>query len=227
MNKAPLLRLAGLSKQFVQGGKTLSIFEGLDLHVAPGEIVALVGQSGSGKTTLLQMAGLLDRPSAGEVWFDGYATSTMSEKQRTQLRAEAIGFIYQFHHLLPEFSATENVAMGAIIQGRSQKKANERASKLLHSLGLGERLSHRPAQLSGGEQQRVAIARALMNRPALIFADEPTGNLDPATAQGVFDLLLAQVRQRQMGALIATHNLELASKMDRVLTLKDGILSES
>lgn len=219
-----LLRLSAVEKSFVQGDSHLTIFRDLSLALQAGEIVALVGQSGSGKSTLLQQAGLLDRPTSGEVFIEGSAVSGLADIKRTNMRLKQIGFIYQFHHLLPEFSALENVMMPGIILGIDQKRAKERAGKLLRSLGLGKRISHRPAQLSGGEQQRVAIARALMNKPKLILADEPTGNLDPESSALVFDTLLEQVRQRQIGALIATHNHDLAARMDRVLVLENGIL---
>ena len=200
------------------------MFKGLSLHVAEGEIVALVGQSGSGKSTLLHMAGLLDTPSAGQVIAAGQDAITMKEGERTLMRSRDIGFIYQFHHLLPEFTAQENVAMARVIAGEKPAEAGRKASILLKSLGLGQRLDHRPAELSGGEQQRVAIARALVNEPTLILADEPTGNLDPGTSAEVFELLMDQVRQRHIGALVATHNHDLAAKMDRTLELKDGRL---
>ena len=220
MNK--LLEIKALEKTFRQGGGALTVFKDLSLHLDAGEIVSLVGQSGSGKSTLLQIAGLLDTPSAGDVVIKGRSVVAMSEKERTQMRGHSIGFVYQFHHLLPEFTALENVAMGAIIAGVHRKDALAKAAKLLKDMGLQKRAEHRPAQMSGGEQQRVAIARALVNDPALILADEPTGNLDPETSAFVFDILLNQVRQRQMGALIATHNHDLAGKMDRHLELKSG-----
>ena len=219
-----LLRIDALEKTFTQGGRSLTVFKGLSLHVAEGEIVALVGQSGSGKSTLLHMAGLLDTPSAGQVIVAGQDAITMKEGERTLMRSRDIGFIYQFHHLLPEFTAQENVAMARVIAGEKPAEAGRKASILLKSLGLGQRLDHRPAELSGGEQQRVAIARALVNEPTLILADEPTGNLDPSTSAEVFELLMDQVSQRHIGALVATHNHDLAAKMDRILELKDGRL---
>jgi len=219
---AVLLRLKGMRKSFEQGGRTLTIFDGLDLKVDKGELLALVGQSGSGKSTLLQIAGLLDQPSAGQIVIDHQDLSQANEAQRTKIRLNDIGFIYQFHHLLPEFTAQENVAMPLIIAGRKRDEAMERGAVLLAQLGLGKRLDHRPARLSGGEQQRVAIARALANDPKLLLADEPTGNLDPDTSAEVFDILLEQVRTRDVGALIATHNHDLADRMDRALELKAG-----
>jgi len=217
-----LLELKGLEKTFHQGGRDLSIFKGLDLRLEAGEIVALVGPSGAGKSTLLQIAGLLDRPDSGQIFIEGQSVHKLSDYKRTLLRRQSIGFVYQFHHLLPEFTAAENVAMPQIIAGKNRVAALNDAAIILTDMGLKERLDHRPARLSGGEQQRVAIARALANRPKLLFADEPTGNLDPETSEGVFDILLKTVRERQIGALIATHNLHLADQMDRVLELKGG-----
>ncbi|MEZ5919695.1 MAG: ABC transporter ATP-binding protein [Alphaproteobacteria bacterium] len=219
-----LLRIRGLEKTFVQGGQKLTIFKNLDLKIEAGEIVALVGQSGAGKSTLLQLAGLLDKPTAGSIRVGGKPAVKLSDRERTALRRDKIGFVYQFHHLLPEFTALENVAMPQIITGVNRSEARDKAASLLASLGLGKRLSHRPAKLSGGEQQRVAIARALANDPQLLLADEPTGNLDPQIAEDVFELLLEQVRERNIGALLATHNIQLAEQMDRVLELKAGKL---
>lgn len=219
-----LLKLEGMRKTFVQGGNELTIFQNLDLKVEAGELVALVGQSGSGKSTLLQIAGLLDKPSEGSIYIDHKPVHKLGDGERTKLRLSSIGFIYQFHHLLPEFSAQENVAMPLIIAGRKREDAMEQAAAVLNQLGLGHRLDHRPARLSGGEQQRVAIARALVNNPKLLLADEPTGNLDPDTSAEVFDILLEQVRERGVGALIATHNHDLADRMDRGLELKAGRL---
>ena len=217
-----LLKLEGLEKTFQSGGRPLTIFKNLDMKVEAGELVALVGQSGSGKSTLLHIAGLLDQPSAGQILIEGQGTKNMNERQRTSVRLNKIGFIYQFHHLLPEFTALENVAMPKIIAGESPSDAKDKAQAVLHDLGLGKRLDHRPATLSGGEQQRVAIARALANDPKLLLADEPTGNLDPGTSSDVFDMLLEQVREREIGALVATHNIQLADQMDRALELKNG-----
>ncbi|MFP4312829.1 MAG: ABC transporter ATP-binding protein [Alphaproteobacteria bacterium] len=217
-----LLRARGITKTFKQGQNTLNILSNLDLKLEGGEITALVGPSGSGKSTLLQILGLLDKPTSGQLLIAGKAAEKMGDRARTKLRLTEIGFIYQFHHLLPEFTALENVAMPQIILGVSKRKAHEKAMNYLKSLGLEKRASHRPPELSGGEQQRVAIARALINEPKLLFADEPTGNLDPETSDDVFTILLDQVRKRKIGALIATHNLELADQMDRTLELKSG-----
>ena len=222
IEQAVLLKLSGLRKSFEQGGRTLTIFDKLDLKVEKGELVALVGQSGSGKSTLLQIAGLLDKPSAGSIVIDHQDVTKAGDKMRTSTRLNDIGFIYQFHHLLPEFTAQENVAMPLIIAGVKRDEAMDRGSTVLAQLGLGKRLDHRPARLSGGEQQRVAIARSLANDPKLLLADEPTGNLDPETSAEVFDILLEQVRDRDVGALIATHNHDLADRMDRALELKSG-----
>ncbi len=207
-----------------QGGR-LNILHGVSLHVDRGEIVALIGRSGAGKSTLLHMMGLLDRPEDGVVQIEGKSTAAITEQERTLLRRDKIGFVYQFHHLLPEFSALENVMMPQLIGGKSKPAAKERANMLLTQVGLGHRVTHRPHQLSGGEQQRVAIARALANKPALLLADEPTGNLDPFTADTVFDVLLNVVRNEGVGALIATHNPELAKRMDRTLILDKGLIA--
>ena len=217
-----LLKVDGLEKTFQSGGRPLTIFQNLDMKVEAGELVALVGQSGTGKSTLLHIAGLLDKPTAGHVVIHGQNTGKLGEKARTAMRLSTIGFIYQFHHLLPEFTALENVAMPKIIAGESPRDAKDSAEVVLQSLGLGKRLEHRPSTLSGGEQQRVAIARALANDPKLLLADEPTGNLDPGTSSEVFDILLEQVREREIGALVATHNIDLADQMDRALELKAG-----
>ncbi|MCK6454779.1 MAG: ABC transporter ATP-binding protein [Alphaproteobacteria bacterium] len=219
---APALVLDRIGRAFRQGGALLEVLRGASLAVNPGEAVALVGPSGSGKSTLLQIAGLLERPDGGEVAIDGQACNRLSDVQRTAKRRRLIGFVYQYHHLLPEFSALENVVVPQMIAGRPRREAAERAGRLLAHVGLSERLTHRPARLSGGEQQRVAIARALANRPLLLIADEPTGNLDPHTAEHVFDMLLDLVRRGGLAALIATHNLDLARRMDRVLALREG-----
>jgi len=224
IEQATLLKIEALEKTFVQGGQQLTIFKNLSLRLEGGELTALVGQSGAGKSTLLQIAGLLDKPTSGRITVDGRIISKLKDRERTAIRREKIGFVYQFHYLLPEFTALENVAMPQIIAGKRKSEAHDKAEDLLKSLGLGHRLMHRPSRLSGGEQQRVAIARALANDPKLLFADEPTGNLDPETAGEVFDILLAQVRKRKIAALIATHNLDLADQMDRVLELKAGRL---
>jgi lipoprotein-releasing system ATP-binding protein len=219
------LRLAGVVKSFRQGDRRLDVLQGVDLAIAPGEIVALVGPSGAGKSTLLHIAGLLEQPDAGEVWLDGGDCAALPDSRRTALRCRTLGFVYQYHHLLPEFSALENVLIPQMVAGRGRGEAREAARALLESVGLGQRVDHRPGQLSGGEQQRVAIARALANRPSVLLADEPTGNLDPHTAADVFAVLTARVREGGLAALIATHNLELSRRMDRVLSLEDGRVS--
>ncbi|MFO1076047.1 MAG: ABC transporter ATP-binding protein [Geminicoccaceae bacterium] len=219
---APVLALSGIRRRFVQGQTVLDVLQGIDLALPARTITALVGPSGTGKSTLLHIAGLLERPSAGEVAIDGRACNALNDAERTRLRRERIGFVYQFHHLLPDFTALENVAMPQLIAGRGMGDAKGRAEQLLDRLGLAGRLDHRPARLSGGEQQRVAIARALANGPALILADEPTGNLDPVTAEEVFAILLEVVRDAGAAALIATHNPELAARMDATFRLSDG-----
>ena len=219
-----ILTLANITRTYKQAGEKLTILHNLNLEVKAGEVVALVGQSGSGKTTLLQIAGLLDNPTSGEVKICGVDASKAHDKKRTLLRQNYLGFIYQFHHLLPEFSALENVVLPQMIAGISKAEAQEKAKELLTELGLSKRLSHRPARLSGGEQQRVAIARALANSPALILADEPTGNLDPATAAEVFAMFMRLAHERGQAALVATHNLELAAKMDRLVHLQNGTI---
>lgn len=224
MSDSPLLNVVGLEKTFHQGGHDLTIFQGLDMNIVPGEIVALVGPSGAGKSTLLQLIGLLDTPTAGQIVIDGRDVSRMNDRARTQVRRDAIGFIYQFHNLQPEFTAQENVILPQMIAGKSKREARERTDKLLSALGLGHRLDHRPARLSGGEQQRVAIARAIANKPRLLLADEPTGNLDPVTSDHVFEMLIQLVRSAGIGAVIATHNMALADRMDRVLEMKNGQL---
>jgi len=221
------LRLTGISKAYVQGPKTLEVLHEVSLAVAPGEITGLMGQSGAGKSTLLHIAGLLERPSGGEVEIEGRAMAGAAERLRTQVRRRAIGFVYQFHHLLPEFTALENVVLPQRIAGRRSKAARERAEALLSRLGLAERLEHRPAQLSGGEQQRVAIARALANEPQLLLADEPTGNLDEATADRVMDQFIEIAREHGLAVLVATHNSAITARMDRTLHLKDGHIAEN
>ena len=221
-----ILNAQNLSRIYHQGDNDLKVFENLSIAINKGEIVALVGASGSGKSTLLQLLGLLDRPTSGTIQIDGVAAETANDEARTLLRRHKIGFIYQFHFLQPEFSALENVMIPQMIAGKSVRDATSHAEALLTSVGLSHRFDHRPARLSGGEQQRVAIARAMANNPALILADEPTGNLDPSTSDDVFALLMKRVKEQQSAALIATHNLDLAKRMDRVLYLKNGILSE-
>jgi lipoprotein-releasing system ATP-binding protein len=226
MSSAPVLSLRDLRRSYPSGDRTLEVLKGVDLEVHPGEIVGLIGPSGSGKSSLLHAAGLLERPTAGTVVIDGVDASKMKEGPRTRLRLRAIGFVYQFHHLLPEFTALDNVVLPQLILGRSRAEARVRAEELLTRLGLAERMHHQPAQMSGGEQQRVAIARALANQPRLILADEPTGNLDPATSGSVFQSLFDLVRIQGVAALVATHNMELAGYMDRVFALKEGHLAE-
>ena len=223
----PVLSLDGVVRNFGRGHTELHVLRGADLTIGSGEIVALVGPSGSGKSTLLQIAGLLEKPDAGEIFIAGEACSKLNDDRRTEIRREHLGFVYQYHHLLPEFSAIENIAIPQIIAGLSKAQARERAGQLLDTLGLTDRASHRPAELSGGEQQRVAIGRALANAPSLLLADEPTGNLDPDTADVVFNMLLNLTRQVGLTALIATHNADLASRMDRIITLEDGHLIEA
>ena len=218
------LVLQNIRRTFVQGDRRLDVLRGVSVDLHPGEIVAMVGQSGSGKSTLLHIAGLLERPDEGEVVVDGKATVRMADKERTGFRRNFLGFVYQYHHLLPEFSAVENVMLPQMLNGVARPAARQRAADLLALVGLGDRLDHRPGRLSGGEQQRVAIARAVANAPRVLLADEPTGNLDAETAEAVFRQLLVLVRETGMAALIATHNPELAARMDRTLSLKDGVL---
>jgi len=222
----PVLRIRGLRRDYVTGDRTLSVLKGADLEIFPGQIVGLVGPSGSGKSSLLHAAGLLEHPTAGSIEIGGQACGDLRERARTRIRLAKIGFVYQFHHLLPELTALDNVALPNLIGGRGQREARGRAKELLTRLGLAERLDHQPAQLSGGEQQRVAVARALANNPRLLLADEPTGNLDPETSTQVFQALYDLVRATGVAALIATHNLDLAQHMDRVVRLKDGALVE-
>ncbi|MDP2213110.1 ABC transporter ATP-binding protein [Phenylobacterium sp.] len=224
MSEAPVLAVRGLERTYVTGDRSLTVLRGVDLDVSPGEIVGLIGPSGSGKSSLLHAAGLLERPNAGQIFIEGRDCSTLNERARTRVRLGSIGFVYQFHHLLAEFSALDNVALPMMIAGQDHEAARERAAMLLGQLGLAERVDHQPAQMSGGEQQRVALARALANAPRLLLADEPTGNLDPTTSSEVFDSLYRLARETGVAAVIATHNLELARHMDRVLALKDGHL---
>ncbi|QTD56103.1 ABC transporter ATP-binding protein [Parasphingorhabdus cellanae] len=220
-----VVELRDVKRSFKQGDVQIDVLRGVDLDIRSNEIVALLGPSGSGKSTLLQAVGLLEGGFDGSIKLDGEETAQMSASGHTRIRRELLGFVYQFHHLLPDFSAEENVVMPQLIAGTSQKDAEERAESLLCSLGLGERLDHKPSKLSGGEQQRVAVARALANAPKLVLADEPTGNLDETTADIVLAELMALVREEGSAALIATHNERLAAKMDRVVRLHDGILS--
>jgi lipoprotein-releasing system ATP-binding protein len=218
-----VLALKGVERRFGD----LVILVPCDLELRRGETMALLGPSGSGKSSLLHIAGLLERPSAGEVTIDGVATSALDDRARTRLRRDALGFVYQFHHLLPEFSALGNVALPQLIAGRKKSAAEKEAARLLAALGLGERLHHQPGQLSGGEQQRTAIARALANRPKILLADEPTGNLDPKTADKVLDELLSLVRSEGLAALIATHDARLARRLDRIIVIRDQRLVEA
>jgi lipoprotein-releasing system ATP-binding protein len=222
----PLIFLHGINRQFHQGDATLDVLKGAEFAVWPGQSVALVAPSGAGKSTLLQIAGLLEQPDSGEVYIDTIATSHLTDIQRTRIRRTEIGFVYQFHHLLPEFSALENVILPQMIRGLSKRDASRRATELLSYLGLKERLTHRPAELSGGEQQRVAIARAVANAPRILLADEPTGNLDMHTADHVFATLNQLVRASGLAAVIATHNLDIAAQMDRRVTIRNGLVVE-
>ena len=219
-----VLVLKNINKTFRQGDNVLEVLKDVQLTVKPKEIVALIGPSGSGKSTLLQIAGLLEQPTDGEVYVNGELCSNGNDNLRTELRRDYLGFVYQYHNLLPDFDALENVILPQLVAGVNYKEAADKAAWLLQRLGLGERMKHRPAELSGGEQQRVAIARALANTPKLLLADEPTGNLDPNTSDNVFLTLLDVVKETGLSALIATHNIELSHKMDREVTLKDGKL---
>jgi lipoprotein-releasing system ATP-binding protein len=221
---AEILRLENITRRYKEGEGQLEIFRDLNMTLQAGEVVALVGPSGAGKSSLLHIAGLLEAPSSGEIHINGAAASRLPEQERTRMRRDTIGFVYQAHYLLPEFSALENVVMPQMIAGKSRAEAAEEAKRLLTELGLGARLAHRPAQLSGGEQQRVAIARAIANKPRILLADEPTGNLDPRTSGGVFDALLQITRAEGLAVLIATHNFQLAARMDRTLLLHQGQL---
>jgi lipoprotein-releasing system ATP-binding protein len=220
----PILQIEGLRRVYQTGQGPLNVIEQADLSIWAGELVGLVGPSGSGKSSLLHAAGLLERPTAGEIRFMGQICGGLSDRARTRIRLNGIGFVYQAHHLLPEFTALENVALPCEIAGMGRKGALERAELLLNEMGLADRLSHQPGQLSGGEQQRVAVARALANAPRLLLADEPTGNLDPATSEAVFRGLRDLARRSEVAALIATHNREMMFHMDRVLTIRDGRL---
>lgn len=217
-----ILELVALKRSFTQGDVTIDVLRGVNAHLKRGEIVALLGPSGSGKSTMLQAVGLLEGGFDGTIRIDGADVTQYEQGERTKTRREKIGFVYQFHHLLPDFNAIENVVLPQLIRGAGQAEAEERAADLLGRLGLGERLHHKPSKLSGGEQQRVAVARALANRPLLVLADEPTGNLDEATADRVFDQFVKLVRDHGSAALVATHNERLAARMDRVLRLHDG-----
>lgn len=221
-----VLSLRGVTRRFRQGGAWIEVLSGVDLRLAAGERAALVGPSGSGKSTLLQVAGLLDSPDGGEVRIGGCDAGGASDRVRSRLRRDRVGFVYQFHHLLPELTALENVALPAMIAGAGRAQAADRARELLRRAGLGARTDHRPARLSGGEQQRVAICRAIANRPVLLLADEPTGNLDAETAESVTDMLFGQLASPEMAMLVATHDMRFASKLDRRVTLRRGRLTD-
>ena len=221
-----VLELRGVVRQYKSEGGVLRVLEGADLTLNQGELVGLIGPSGSGKSTLLHTAGLLEKPEDGEVYLEGENCMALNDAGRTRLRREKLGFVYQFHHLLPEFNARDNVAMPLMVGGMKRRSAREKAEELLAEMGLSERLTHQPGQMSGGEQQRVAIARALVNDPRLVIADEPTGNLDPATTERVFESLIRMARSEGAAVLVATHNMALTRHMDRVLTLRDGKLTE-
>jgi lipoprotein-releasing system ATP-binding protein len=225
MNDAALA-VRGLKKSFFDAGRELKVLDGVDLTVARGDRVAIVGASGSGKTTLLQLLGGLDEPTAGEVWVAGSCMSSLGNTERGLLRNRALGFVYQFHHLLPEFTALENVAMPLLVRGMSSAEAAEQAEAVLARVGLVERLTHRPGQLSGGERQRTAVARALVTRPAVVLADEPTGNLDAETAHHVFDLLLRTCRERNANLIVASHSAEIATRAERVIVINSGRIED-
>ena len=225
--EAPVLFLHGVTRTYSQGSEALEVLKNAELALWPGQSVALVAPSGAGKSTLLHVAGLLEHPDAGEVYVDKIPTSRMADSERTRIRRTEIGFVYQFHHLLPEFSAVENIMLPQMIRGLGRKEANSRALELLAYLGLRNRATHRPSELSGGEQQRVAIARAVANAPRILLADEPTGNLDPQTADHVFRALTQLVRASGLAMLCATHNMDLAARMDRRVTLRNGLVVET
>ena len=227
MSDAPVLELQKVVRTYSTAAGPLTVLDGTNLSIGRGELVGLIAPSGTGKSTLLHVAGLLEWPNGGDVLIDGQSCGSLDDKARTTLRRDKIGFVYQFHHLLPEFTALENVALPPMVAGQPRRKATQSAEDLINRVGLSARATHRPAKLSGGEQQRVAVARALANNPSILLADEPTGNLDPGTSDIVFDLLLELVRERGMSALIATHNIALANRMDRVVTLTDGHIERS
>lgn len=222
----PVLELRDIVRQYESEAATLKVLDGANLVLNPGELVGLIGPSGSGKSTLLHTAGLLEKPEGGRVFLEGEDCLALNDKGRTRLRREKLGFVYQFHHLLPEFSARDNVAMPLMVGGLPRRQAREKADSLLSDMGLSDRAKHQPGQMSGGEQQRVAIARALVNDPRLVIADEPTGNLDPATTERVFQSLIRMARGEGAAVLVATHNMALTEHMDRVLTLQDGKLTD-
>jgi len=225
-NDAPVLFLQDVERHYRQGNDVLDILKGVELAVWSGQLVALVAPSGAGKSTLLHIAGLLEHPDGGEVFINGNPTTKLSDLERTKIRRVDIGFIYQFHHLLPEFTALENVMLPQMVRGLPKREARARAGEILSYLGLQERLGHRPAELSGGEQQRVAIARAVANAPRVLLADEPTGNLDPRTSERVFSSLTQLVRASGLAAIIATHNMDIAARMDRRVTIREGRVME-
>lgn len=222
--RRPILSVRNLHRHYPSGGGILHVMKGADIDVYPGEMVGLVGPSGSGKSTLLHAAGLLEKPNAGDVYINGKESLKLSDDERTAIRRRSVGMVYQFHHLLKEFTALDNVVIPQLIAGRPRRDAEQEAHRLLTLMGLAERAHHRPSQMSGGEQQRVAIARAISNNPQILLADEPTGNLDPATSGAVFQALMNLVRHENVAALIATHNLSLTQYMDRVVTVQDGII---
>jgi len=220
----PVLSVRNLHRSYKSGGGLLKVLAGANIDIFPGEMVGLIGPSGSGKSTLLHAAGLLEKPNAGEVFINGRECLKLPDDERTAIRRERIGMVYQFHHLQKEFTAEENVMIPQMISGKTSRVARAESRRLLMAMGLGERMTHRPSQMSGGEQQRVAIARALANRPQVLLSDEPTGNLDPATSAVVFDQLYQLTRQEGVAALVATHNMQLASYMDRLLTVREGMI---
>ena len=222
-----VLNLLNVEKNFFQADQKIEVLKGLNLEIKKGELVALIGPSGSGKTTLLQIAGLLDSSTSGQVIINGIDASKSDDKARTEIRKNHIGFVYQFHHLLPEFSALENVALPLLIQGKSRKEAFALAEKILQEVDLSNRLNHKPAELSGGQQQRVAIARAAVTKPSLILADEPTGNLDSELSEKIFTLLKNLVKSHEIGCLVVTHNMELAKKADRIVGIRDGVITNN
>jgi lipoprotein-releasing system ATP-binding protein len=224
--ETPIMFLHGIERRYVQGDATLEILRGAELAVWPGQSIALIAPSGAGKSTLLHIAGLLERQDTGEVYINDLATSQLNDAERTRIRRNDIGFVYQAHHLLPEFTALENVMLPQMLRGLARREAAARAAELLDYLGLKERVEHRPSELSGGEQQRVAIARAVANAPRVLLADEPTGNLDPRTSEFVFNSLTQLVRASGLAAVIATHNMDIAGRMDRRVTLRDGRVVE-
>lgn len=225
MSNAPVMQLKDVQRTFnAKTSNPLRILKSANMEIYPGEIIALVGPSGAGKSTLLHVAGLLEKPDGGEVYINGREVSALSDNERTAIRRDTLGFVYQYHHLLPEFSALENIVIPQYLASRSKAEARERARELLAAMNLAEREDHRPGQLSGGEQQRVAIARALANEPQILLADEPTGNLDPRTAERIFDGFIELVRREGLAAIIATHNYALATRMDRAILIEDGVL---